>query len=288
MTGEDSPRARGDEHGSAGGAGGTDGSVDRATVLDRVARVTDPELDRSIVELGYVTDVDVDGAAVRVEFRLPTAWCSPAFAWMMATDVRDEVRALGTVDAIEVVLTDHLFDTEITRGVNADRSFAAVFADASPEEDVDAVRETLANKARFSRQYLAVEALLEAGVRPRQVVELSPADLAPLGDDVAVSLEDGAVSVVVPADPLDSYLELARAHGLVTGPDDPLFVRPDGEAIAPDEFGHVHRRARLAHVNASGQASICEALQSARYDDGAAERSGDAGTVGPTSSQESF
>jgi hypothetical protein len=41
---------------------------------------------------GHVDTID-DGD-VTVEFTLPTAWCSPAFAWMMATDARGEVDSL--------------------------------------------------------------------------------------------------------------------------------------------------------------------------------------------------
>ncbi|WP_241997089.1 iron-sulfur cluster assembly protein, partial [Halorubrum sp. SD626R] len=56
------------------------------TVRDRLDRVEDPELARSIVELDYVDAIDIDGGRVLVQFTLPTAWCSPAFAWMMAVD----------------------------------------------------------------------------------------------------------------------------------------------------------------------------------------------------------
>ena len=46
-------------------------------------RVTDPELDESIVELDYVDQIDIGDDDVTVHFTLPTAWCSPAFAWMI-------------------------------------------------------------------------------------------------------------------------------------------------------------------------------------------------------------
>ncbi|MFC7136366.1 iron-sulfur cluster assembly protein [Halobaculum litoreum] len=71
-----------------------------AAVRERLDRVTDPELDTSIVELDYIEDIritadaDADGDAVFVAFTLPTAWCSPAFAWMMAGDARDAVASL--------------------------------------------------------------------------------------------------------------------------------------------------------------------------------------------------
>jgi metal-sulfur cluster biosynthetic enzyme len=62
--------------------------IDRATVMERLDRVDDPELDDSIIELDYVRDLAIDESSVGVELVLPTAWCSPAFAWMMATGAR--------------------------------------------------------------------------------------------------------------------------------------------------------------------------------------------------------
>ncbi len=47
---------------------------------DRLDRIVDPELDRSIVELEYVDRIEADDGDVEVAFTLPTAWCSPAFA----------------------------------------------------------------------------------------------------------------------------------------------------------------------------------------------------------------
>ncbi|MFB6135667.1 MAG: iron-sulfur cluster assembly protein [Halobacteriaceae archaeon] len=57
----------------------------RGAVRAALDGVTDPELDRSLVDLGYVDEVAVDGGRATVRLTLPTAWCSPAFAWMMAT-----------------------------------------------------------------------------------------------------------------------------------------------------------------------------------------------------------
>jgi metal-sulfur cluster biosynthetic enzyme len=58
-------------------------------VLARLATVSDPELDESVTELGFVTDVEVaTGGAVRIGFRLPTYWCAANFAFLMAEDMR--------------------------------------------------------------------------------------------------------------------------------------------------------------------------------------------------------
>jgi len=54
--------------------------TDVADVLGALEGVRDPELDQDLVELGFVTDVEVDGADVVVRLRLPTFYCSPNFS----------------------------------------------------------------------------------------------------------------------------------------------------------------------------------------------------------------
>ncbi|QLG63634.1 iron-sulfur cluster assembly protein [Halorarum salinum] len=251
----------------------------------RLRRVTDPELDESIVDLGYLDEVAVDGGRVAVSFTLPTAWCSPAFAWMMATDVRDELDALRDVRDVRVNLRDHVHADEITTGVNDRRSFAETFPDA--EDGVSAVRAKLDDKARLARQHEAVGALLEAGLSREQIVSLTPADLDGVGrpaadvagapdrspdgdrespdDDLAcLALRDGAVHVAVEAGPLVRYLEKARETGFLADVDDPLFGTPDGEALTAERFDDVRARTRLASVNMSGQGGVCDALNEAR------------------------
>lgn len=237
-------------------------TVERSDVLARLDNVDDPELDRSIVDLEYVDDVSTDGGTVAVAFVLPTAWCSPAFAWMMATGIRDEVGALPGVDAVDVTLRDHMHGDEINRGVNQGRAFEDVFPDA--EDGVDAVRRSLDRKARLARQYRAVETLLDAGLDPEQITALTAAAVELDDARAVVSVRDGALFVSVPADPLTAYLEKARTTDVVTCPDDPLFADPDGAPIDPDDFDAVHREARLARTNISSQGELCAQLHEAR------------------------
>ncbi|MEF8851877.1 MAG: iron-sulfur cluster assembly protein [Haloarculaceae archaeon] len=245
-------------------AGGS--PVDRAAVRERLDRVHDPELDRSIVELEYVDRVEIDGGAVTVTFVLPTAWCSPAFAWMMATGIRDEVAALSGVDAVRVELADHMHGEEITRGVNRGLDFESVFEDA--DDGVEAVRRKLDEKARFARQYEAVCALRDAGLDRGQVATLARGDVdLAFGPDVAsVSVRDGTVSVTVPREPLAEYVAKARETGLVSGEGDRLFADREGDPLAadPEAFEAVLRDARLAVSNIEGQATICESLHESR------------------------
>ncbi|PSP97697.1 metal-sulfur cluster biosynthetic enzyme [Halobacteriales archaeon QS_5_70_17] len=246
---------------------GTDGEradPSRAAVRERLDRVTDPELDRSIVELEYVDGIEIDGPGVAVRFRLPTAWCSPAFAWMMATDIREEVRALSGVERVRVRLEDHLHGEEITEGVNEGRPFEAVFEDAT--EGVESVRAVLDDKARLARQHRAVEALLDAGLTPDQITGLDRGDMTVDGDRVAVALE--GLTVFADADPVERYLAKATEVGVADAPDAPLFETPENEPIDPEEFDLVHRRTRLAKTNMGGQGALCDGLREARYAEG--------------------
>ncbi|PCR92005.1 iron-sulfur cluster assembly protein [Natrinema ejinorense] len=242
-----------------------DGSAPtRAAVRDRLDRVTDPELDRSIVALEYIDAIEIDAQRVAVDLTLPTAWCSPAFAWMMAVDARDEVESLSTVEAAHITLHDHMHETEINRGVNERLSFGEAFPDA--DGDVAAVRAELDEKARVARQYDAVEALLAAGLDGESIVDLRVRDLEIDGstDTVAVYVHDRSFAVTVPTDPIERYLEKARETGLVSEPDEPLFRTPEGDHIDAESFALVHRRGRLAQVNMSSQGGICDGLRAAR------------------------
>ncbi|WP_049903273.1 iron-sulfur cluster assembly protein [Halococcus agarilyticus] len=234
----------------------------QAAVRDRLDRVDDPELDESIVELDYIRDLAIDASVVTVELVLPTAWCSPAFAWMMATGARDEVSALPDVEKCVVRLRDHMHEDEINHGVNERLAFEDAFPDA--EDGLADVRRTLDEKARMGRQYRAIEALLDAGIDPEQIAALRRADVSLDDEQTLVSLADGGLVVSVSADPVVEYLRKAAATGLVTGPTDRLFATPEGEPISPDEFDRVQHRARLAKTNATGQGSICSALNEAR------------------------
>lgn len=97
-------------------------------VMAALRQVMDPELHRSIVDLGMVGDVTVDGGRVQVEIRLTIAGC-PLKAEIQRR-VADAVGALPGVEAIQVTL-DAMTDDErralragLTGGVPATSPFA--------------------------------------------------------------------------------------------------------------------------------------------------------------------
>jgi len=62
--------------------------VTLAQVTEALSAVRDPELDEPLTDLGFVKDVRIDGGQVTVTLWLPTYYCAPNFAYMMAVDAK--------------------------------------------------------------------------------------------------------------------------------------------------------------------------------------------------------
>lgn len=76
--------------------------VTNATVWDALRTVNDPEYPLSIVDMGMVYDVQVDGDAVNVSMTFTSIGC-PAMD-MIAGDVREAVTAVPGVARVEVAV----------------------------------------------------------------------------------------------------------------------------------------------------------------------------------------
>ena len=201
-------------------------------------RVIDPELDRSIVDLGFVSEVSVSGREVRMAFRLPTYWCSPNFSWLMAADARDAILAIPGVERANVVLVDHHAAQEITDAVNAGRSFEEAFADQATG-GLDELRRVFRRKAFIVRQ----ERLLRS---------LGRADLA------------GLTLGALPESPeARAYLAIRAELGLDCSPEAPAVTDADGQPVA-DVEAHL-RRARMTRISLESNTALCRGLFEERY-----------------------
>src|SRR4051812_24863929 len=86
--------------------------------------VFDPELDEPITDLGFVRSLEAgDEGGLTVHLRLPTSFCSPNFAYLMASDAKDVLISLPGVTAVTVVLDDHHDSEIINRGLAADAGY---------------------------------------------------------------------------------------------------------------------------------------------------------------------
>ena len=121
--------------------------------------VTDPEIDESVTSLEFVTSVRIEsGNRVHIEFRLPTYWCAPNFAFLMASDMRDAVAELPWVENVTVGLLDHFSAEMINRSVALRQDFRDAFP-GETDGDLSEIRKKFLGKAFERRQELLVEAL---------------------------------------------------------------------------------------------------------------------------------
>jgi metal-sulfur cluster biosynthetic enzyme len=127
-------------------------TLSEGDVLAAVRGVLDPELDESIVDLGFLTRVEVQGDEIRLELRLPTYWCAPNFSWLMAQDVRQAALGVPGVRQATVHLLDHHAGNEISAGVNSGRSFAETFGEEAAGETLGPLRQIFRRKAFLARQ----------------------------------------------------------------------------------------------------------------------------------------
>jgi metal-sulfur cluster biosynthetic enzyme len=102
-------------------------TVDEAGVLGALSGVRDPELDEPITELGFVSDLEIEGEAVNIRLRLPTYFCAPNFAYLMVADAREAILSVPGVRWANVILDDHYASEEINGSVNEGQGFDGAF-----------------------------------------------------------------------------------------------------------------------------------------------------------------
>ena len=217
-----------------------------------LATVMDPELDESVTELGFVTEVELVGdGEVYIGFRLPTYWCAANFAFLMADDMRRAVQALPWVTRVHVQLHEHMYAEAINQGVAEGAGFQAAFG-AEAEGGLETLRRTFLLKAFQRRQEALLQHLIDAGHAPAALVAL---DLAALQ---CLVLDAEGERLV------ERYLE----RRCVAGSGALSFVDTEGRAIAAEALpGHL-RDLRRVGVNAEFNGALCRGLLAVR--DGAA------------------
>jgi metal-sulfur cluster biosynthetic enzyme len=221
-----------------------------AEIREALAAVTDPELDRSVIELGFVTAIDVAGDRVAVAFRLPTYWCSAGFAWIMAEDMQAALMRLSWVREAEVRLVDHFAAGRINGGVSAGAGFRSAFGDEAAG-DLAALRETFRRKAFLGRMAALIEALRQGGMPDAAILALTIADLAACPAD---------------ADLVARYRELRAVYGGPAGKGEAAFRRPEGTAIAASGLGAWLRDIRMVRRGAEANGEMCRILLKGRND----------------------
>ncbi|CAN5373470.1 iron-sulfur cluster assembly protein [soil metagenome] len=226
----------------------------REAVLRALDAVIDPELDEPITDLGFVHTVDVTAEGdIEVHLRLPTSFCAPNFAYLMASDAKDVLVELDWTNTVVVELDDHHDSDIINTGLAADAGYRGTFTHEA-EQDLDELRATFQRKAHTAAMERCLTALLRSD--PARPVE-------GLGAVRIVDLPDDATTA--------SLLRRRSSIGLSTAPDDLVMVDEQGNGYIPASVPLMLRRARSTRISIDGNAHFCRGLLRTRYEDGGSE-----------------
>ena len=219
-----------------------------AEILDALATVTDPELDEPITELGFVRSVLIDDDGVTVHLRLPTAFCSPNFAYLMASDALDALRELDHIGEVRVLLDDHHDSEKINAGLAADAGYVGTFGDEA-EDSLAGLRDVFWRKAHAAAMERAIGSLL------RQ----TPTAVDRIGRLTLRDLPEGKPKVAL--------LRRRFAIGLSNCPNSRVLVDDDGQPIPSEAVPLRLRFAKSVRISMEGNAHFCRGLLATRYAD---------------------
>lgn len=94
-------------------------TIDVQAVRVAAGSVRDPEIRRSLAEMGLLDEVQVVGTQVTVHFHLTSPLCPSKFATSIGQEIRRRVEAIPGVASCEVVLRDHFLREKIQELINA-------------------------------------------------------------------------------------------------------------------------------------------------------------------------
>ena len=214
--------------------------------------VTDPEIDEPVTTLEFVSSVKVsDDNHVSIEFRLPTYWCAPNFAFLMASDMRDAVAELSWVNSVSVRLLDHFSAEMISRSVALKQEFRDAFP-GETDDDLKLIRQKFLGKAFERRQELLMRRLLGTGQKSEEITELR------MGELMEFSLDPEGAR-------LRTLYRFAWRR-LRPGWDDGklAFVALDGTPLDPTKLSGYLRKLAGVRRNAEFNAVICRSLLAER------------------------
>ncbi|MFI5954490.1 iron-sulfur cluster assembly protein [Cryptosporangium sp. NPDC051539] len=221
------------------GPAGPDGGL--AAVRAALGAVVDPELDEPITDLGFVRSIVIDDGVAEVHLRLPTSFCAPNFAYLMASDAYEAVERVPGISRVVIELDDHHDSDLINRGLADRAGYRGTFKHEA-DESLDELRATFLRKGHTAAMERAITALLRT---------------APDTDVWALTLAD--------LPDADALRRRRAALGYSTDPDDPVLLNDDGTRPTREGAEMRLRRARSVRISVDGNAHFCRGLLATRY-----------------------
>ena len=220
--------------------------------------VIDPELDEPITDLGFIRSLRINGgvsdAQIELHLRLPTSFCSPNFAYLMASDSKDALSALPGVARVVVELDDHHDSDLINAGLAADAGYRGTFGHEA-EDSLDELRNTFRRKAHTAAMERCLTDLLrtDPGLAETEMGTVRLRDL-PAGRNK------------------DALLRRRSALGLPDTADSIVLVNHEGLPYPAEAVPMALRRARSTRISIDGNAHFCRGLLRTRYEGSGADQ----------------
>ncbi|WP_307091039.1 iron-sulfur cluster assembly protein [Rhodococcus sp. SORGH_AS_0301] len=212
--------------------------------------VIDPELDEPITDLDFVQSLNVSEVDdVVVHLRLPTSFCAPNFAYLMASDAKDVLTALAWTRLVTVELDDHHDSPIINAGLAAHAGYRGTFAHEA-ENNLDELRTTFQRKAHVAAMERSLTALLKRDPS-RRMEDVGTVVLGELPDDETTG----------------ALLRRREVIGLPTTSQSLVMVDHTGGSYDRLDVPLALRRARSTRISIDGNAHFCRGLLRTRYDD---------------------
>ena len=237
-------------------------------IYQAIADVLDPELDESLVKLGFIDRVAVNGPDVTITFKLPTYWCSPNFAYLMAADLRQNAASVPGVRSVRVALLDHCAEDEVSNAVNQGRSFADAFPEETTEDaHLENLRRIFLRKGFLMRQDTLLRQMLKIGLDEPTIAALRVRDMR---------FDEASNNAWVRVDGIEhrlervgrsalAYQQRRTALGLPHENNDALIIDDQGQPLRAGELREFLRRSRSIRMNIMFNTALCKGLFQTRY-----------------------
>ncbi|MBB4135521.1 iron-sulfur cluster assembly protein [Gordonia humi] len=218
-----------------------------AAIMAALDTVIDPELDEPITDLYFVRSVAVDDQGVEVHLRLPTAFCSPNFAYLMASDALDALEMIDDIGIVRVMLDDHHDSDKINAGLAAHAGYRGTFGHEA-QDSLDELRLTFMRKAHTAAMERSLTSLIKAGGTTNEAV----------GKVLLRDLPSGQYKTAL--------LRRRVAIGLSACPNSRVLVDDHGHPIPDDEIPVKLRFARSVRISIEGNGHWCRGVLATRYE----------------------
>ncbi|MFS8116020.1 iron-sulfur cluster assembly protein [Rhizobium jaguaris] len=222
----------------------------------RLEGVNDPELDEPVTEMGFIEKAQIaaDGH-VDIDFRLPTYWCSPNFAFLMLDDVRTALESLSWSPAYRITLHDHMFAEEVNLGVSEGKTFAEIFGSLAEDTDLEALRGKFKQKAFKRRQETVILEFRRVGLSDAEIVAMTMDSF----DTLAAGSDQAAKGRARYREALQE-----RWQGRLQS-QDAAVVSWDGKRIEAEALTLYLADLRSVRINMEFNGALCRGLKQTRY-----------------------